>query len=101
MAAALRRPLALSALLAMTLGACSLPSRGVAKASPSATALAIASPTPPVITPPTNLVRPGTITFLSDTTYPPQESIGPSTKQAVGFDIETAQAAGAKLGMTA
>src|SRR6202140_1562784 len=101
MTAALRRRLALSALLAMTLGACSLPSPGVAKASPSATALAIASPTPPVITPPTNLVRPGTITFLSDTTYPPQESIDASTQQAVGFDIEIAQAVAAKMGMTA
>src|ERR1700694_5799026 len=101
MTAALRRRLALSALLAMTLGACSLPSPGVVKTSPSTTALAIASPTPPAITPPTNLIRPGTITFLSDTTYPPQESIDPSTQQAVGFDIEIAQAVAAKLGMTA
>ena len=101
MTAALRRRLALSALLAMTLGACSLPSPGVAKASPSATALAVASPTPPVITPPTNLIRPGTITFLSDTTYPPQESIDASTQQAVGFDIEIAQAVAARMGMTA
>src|ERR1700737_3331753 len=101
MTAALRRRLALSALLAMTLGACSLPSPGVGKASPSPTALAIASPTPPTITPPTNLVRPGTVTFLSDTTYPPQESIDPSTQQAVGFDIEIAQALAAKMGLTA
>jgi polar amino acid transport system substrate-binding protein len=101
MTAALRRRLALSALLALTLGACSLPSPGVAKASPSTTALATASPTPPTITPPTNLVRPGTITFLSDTTYPPQESIDASTQQAVGFDIEIAQAVAARMGMTA
>src|SRR5258708_16557874 len=101
MTAALRTRLALSALLAMTLGACSLPSPGVVEASPSMTPLAIASPTPPAITPPTNLVRPGTVTFLSDTTYPPQESIDPSTQQAVGFDIEIAQAVAAKLGLTA
>ena len=101
MTAALRRRLALSALLAMTLGACSLPSPGVAKASPSATALAVASPTPPVITPPTNLIRPGTITFLSDTTYPPQESMDTATQQAVGFDIDIAQALAAKMGLTA
>jgi polar amino acid transport system substrate-binding protein len=101
MTAALRRRLALSALLAMTLGACSLPSPGVAKASPSTSALAIASPTPPTITPPTNMVRPGTITFLSDTTYPPQESIDASTQQAVGFDIEIAQAVASRMGMTA
>ncbi len=101
MTAALRRRLALSALLAMTLGACSLPSPGVGNASPSTTPVAIASPTPPTITPPTNLVRPGTVTFLSDTTYPPQESIDPSTQQAVGFDIEIAQAVAAKMGLTA
>jgi polar amino acid transport system substrate-binding protein len=101
MTAASRRRLALSALLAIVLGACSLPDRGVVQASPSTTALAIASPTPPTITPPTNLVRPGTITFLSDTTYPPQESIDPSTQQAVGFDIEIAQAVAAKMGLTA
>ncbi len=101
MTAALRRRLALSVLLAMTLGACSLPSPGVGNASPSTTPLAIASPTPPTITPPTNLVRPGTVTFLSDTTYPPQESIDPSTQQAVGFDIEIAQAVAAKMGLTA
>src|SRR5712691_8196371 len=101
MTAAFGRRLALSALLAVMLGACSLPDRGVVQASPSATALAIASPTPPTITPPTNLVRPGTITFLPDTTYPPQESIDPSTQQAVGFDIEIAQAVAAKMGLTA
>jgi polar amino acid transport system substrate-binding protein len=101
MTAALRTRLALSAFLAMSLGACSLPSPGAAKTSPSTTAVAIASPTPPIITPPTTLVRPGTITFLSDTTYPPQESIDPSNQQAVGFDIEIAQAVAAKMGMTA
>lgn len=101
MTAASRRRLALSAILALTLGACALPSPGVAKASPSTSAIAIASPTPPAITPPTNLVRPGTITFLSDTTYPPQESIDPSTQQAVGFDIEIAQAIAAKMGLSA
>src|SRR5712692_3190591 len=101
MTAASRGRLALSAILALTLGTCTLPSSGVVKATPSTTSLAIASPTPPNITPPTNLVRPGTITFLSDTTYPPQESIDPSTQQAVGFDIEIAQAVAAKMGLTA
>jgi polar amino acid transport system substrate-binding protein len=93
--------LALSATLALTLSACALPGPGVAKATPSTSAFAITSPTPPSITAPTNLVRPGTITFLSDTTYPPQESIDPSTQQAVGFDIEIAQAVANKMGLTA
>jgi polar amino acid transport system substrate-binding protein len=93
--------LALSALLALTLAACGLPGPGVVKATPSTSAIAIASPTPPNITPPTNLVRPGTLTFLSDTTYPPQESIDPSSQQAVGFDIDIAKAIAAKMGLSA
>jgi len=93
--------LALSALLATTLGACALSGPGAVKATPSTSAFAIVSPTPPNITPPTNLVRPGTITFLSDTTYPPQESTDPATQQAVGFDIDIAQAIAAKMGLSA
>ena len=93
--------LALSALLASTLGACALSGPGAVKATPSTSAFAIVSPTPPNITPPTNLVRPGTITFLSDTTYPPQESTDPATQQAVGFDIDIAQAIAAKMGLSA
>jgi polar amino acid transport system substrate-binding protein len=93
--------LALSTLVALTLGACSIPSPGIAKASPSTSAIAIISPTPPTITPPTNLVRPGTLTFLSDTTYPPQESIDPATQHAVGFDIDIAKAIAAKMGLAA
>ena len=101
MTAAFKGRIALSAFLALTLGACTLPSPGVVKASPSTPGLTITSPTPPSITPPTNLVRPGTITFLSDTTYPPQESMDATTQQAVGFDIDVAQAVAAKMGLTA
>jgi len=93
--------LALSATLALSLGACSLPNPGAVKATASKSALAIASPTLPSITPPANLVRPGTITFLSDTTYPPQESIDPASQKAVGFDIDVAQAIANKMGLTA
>ncbi len=100
MTAAFKGRIALSAFLALTLGACTPPSPGVVKASPSTSGLAIVSPTPPTITPPTNLVRPGTITFLSDTTYPPQESMD-TNNQAVGFDIDIAQALAAKMGLTA
>src|SRR5438552_3438490 len=93
--------LALSTLVGLTLGGCVLPNPGVAKATPSTSAGVIASPTPPSITPPTNLVRPGTLTFLSDTTYPPQESIDPSTQHAVGFDIDIAKAIAVRLGLAA
>ena len=73
----------------------------MARTTPSPTALAITSPTGPSVTPPITLVRPGTIIFLSDTTYPPQESIDPATQQAVGFDIDIAQALAAKMGLSA
>src|SRR5207244_11210343 len=95
MTAAFKGRIALSAFLALTLGACALPGPGVVKASPSTSGLAIASPTPPPITPPTNLVRPGTVTFLSDTTYPPHEPID-THNQAHGSDIDIAQAPAAK-----
>ncbi len=101
MTAASRGRHALTAILALTLGACTLPSPGVIKATPSMTALAIASPTPANITPPANLVRPGTITFLSDLSYPPQEWTDLPSQQAVGFDIEIAQAMAARMGVTA
>lgn len=65
----------------------------------SATPFAAASPTPTPIVPPTTLVHPGTLTFLSDTTYPPQESIDPATQKAVGFDIDIATALAGKLGL--
>jgi polar amino acid transport system substrate-binding protein len=93
--------LVLSAILVLSLGGCALPSPGVVKATPSRSPLALASPTPPNVPPPTNLVRPGFITFLSDTFYPPQESIDPTSQQAVGFDIEIAQAIANKMGLTA
>jgi len=46
-----------------------------------------ASPSSGTIKAPSNLITAGTITFLSDTTYPPQESIDPSTQHAVGPSI--------------
>ena len=90
-------------MLAFSVAACAPTGAGVTHPSPSISsrpaATATATPTP--IAAPSNLVRPGTITFLSDTTYPPQESIDPSTQQAVGFDIDVAQAIAAKIGVSA
>ncbi len=49
-------------------------------------------PTPsastPTVTPPNDLITPGTLTVGSDTTYPPQEYIDTTTGKAVGFDID-------------
>src|SRR5438034_10249675 len=83
--------LALSALLASTLGACALSGPGAVKATPSTSAFAIVSPTPPNITPPTHLVRPGTITFLSDPPYPPPPSTDPATQHSVGVHTDIPQ----------
>jgi polar amino acid transport system substrate-binding protein len=58
-------------------------------------------PTPGRIPAPSTLIHPGTITFLSDTTYPPQESIDPSTNKAVGFDVDIANALASRMGLTA
>jgi polar amino acid transport system substrate-binding protein len=59
------------------------------------------SPSSGTIKAPSNLITAGTITFLSDTTYPPQESIDPSTNKAVGFDVDVANAIASKMGLTA
>lgn len=89
------------ALVAFSLAACAPLSPAMVHTSASASSIAAASPTAPPITAPANLVRPGTLTFLSDLSYPPQESVDPSTQQAVGFDIEIAQAIAAKMGLSA
>jgi polar amino acid transport system substrate-binding protein len=86
--------LAALAVLAVTLAACG---GGTATVSPSPTA----SASPQGIKTPTNLVKAGTLTFLSDTTYPPQESIDTATNTAVGFDVDIAKAIATKLGLTA
>lgn len=88
-------------MLAIGLSACTPAASGTKAPTASASSVAAASATPTPITPPTDLVKPGQLTFLSDTTYPPQESIDPSTQQAIGFDIDIAQAIAAKLGLTA
>jgi polar amino acid transport system substrate-binding protein len=59
------------------------------------------SPSAGTVQAPSNLITAGTITFLSDTTYPPQESIDPATNKAVGFDVDIANAIAAKMGLTA
>lgn len=82
---------------ALALGACGGTASGPAPShspSPSGT------PTPVRVAAPPNLLSPGTLTFLSDTTYPPQESIDPSTNRAVGFDIDIADAIAQRMGLT-
>ena len=83
------------ALLVVALTACG----GGTSTGPSPSATPSASPQG--IKTPTNLVKAGTLTFLSDTTYPPQESIDTPSNKAVGFDVDVANAIAAKIGLTA
>jgi polar amino acid transport system substrate-binding protein len=89
------RRLPVLAVLAVTLAACGGGAATTTSPSPTATA------SPQGIKTPTNLVTAGTLTFLSDTTYPPQESIDTATGKAVGFDVDIASAIAAKMGLTA
>jgi polar amino acid transport system substrate-binding protein len=79
------------------LTACTLPSSLPATPSGSPEPLVTASSS--TIRVPTTLIRPGVITFLSSTDYPPQESI--DNGKPVGFDIDMAQALAAKIGLAA
>ena len=66
-------------LLAMLLAACGGTSTG---------ATSTPNPQTPTVTPPNDLITPGTLTVGSDTTYPPQEFVDTTTGQATGFDID-------------
>src|SRR5437588_4502719 len=46
-----------------------------------------------------HLKNPGYLTVGSDTTYPPQESIDPSSHQAVGADVDLANALAKAMGL--
>jgi polar amino acid transport system substrate-binding protein len=50
---------------------------------------------------PKDLITPGYLTVGSDTTYPPQESIDPTTNQPVGFDIDLIKGIAQHMGLTA
>ena len=74
--------------LSLLLAAC-----GSGGATPSGTATTTALPT--------DLLTPGVLTVGSDTTYPPQEYIDPSTHEAAGFDVELITAIARHLGLRA
>lgn len=89
------RALAVAGLL---LSACAAPATSFISQSPSPSPVATPSPAAVSIPVPQGLIKPGVITFLSDVTYPPQESIDLATNRPVGFDIDMAQALAAKIG---
>jgi polar amino acid transport system substrate-binding protein len=80
-------------LLAMLLAACGGTTAGGTTPTPN--------PATPTITPPTDLITPGTLTVGSDTTYPPQEFVDPTTGQATGFDIDLITAMAQSMGLKA
>jgi len=60
-------------------------------------------PTPnastPTVTPPNDLLTPGTLTVGSDTTYPPQEFVDTTTGKSTGFDIDLITAIAQRMGL--
>lgn len=48
---------------------------------------------------PTDLITPGVLTVGSDTTYPPQEYIDPTTHKAAGFDVDLITAIAKLMGL--
>lgn len=69
--------------------------------SSSSTSSSSSSPAKAAIPAPNDLITPGYLTVGSDTTYPPQESIDPTTNQPVGFDIDLIKAIAQRMGLTA
>jgi len=76
--------------LTLTLAACSPTATGSATPASSRSPAASPSPTAAPVKAPRTLVSAGSLTFLSDTINPPQESLDPATNQAVGFDVDIA-----------
>src|SRR5438132_4187103 len=79
-------------LLAMLLAACGGTSTG---------ATSTPNPQTPTVTPPNDLITPGTLTVGSDTTYPPQEYIDTATGKAIGFDVDLITAIAQRMGLKA
>ena len=79
-------------LLALLLAACGGTSTG---------ATSTPNPHTPTVTPPNDLITPGTLTVGSDTTYPPQEYIDTATGKAIGFDVDLITAIAHRMGLQA
>lgn len=99
--------------LPILLGACGSTTTGGGSSTPTSNALPCPNvsagnaptptpyPTTTSLTPPTDLITPGTLTVGSDTTYPPQEFIDTATGNPVGFDVDLITAIAQKLGLKA
>lgn len=87
---------AIFVLLAMLFAACGSSSTTTGSGSSATTPTAKTT-----LAAPNDLLTPGYLTVGSDTTYPPQEFINPSTNQPTGFDIDLITAMAKKMGLQA
>jgi polar amino acid transport system substrate-binding protein len=77
------------------------PTPTVAPAASPAEATPVSPTAAPVPTiPESSLVKAGNLTICSDTSYPPQEALDPSTHEAIGSDIDLAKEIAKRLGLT-
>lgn len=83
--------------LAMLLAACG--SNGSGNTTTGSGGVPTQSAATPTVAPPTDLITPGTLTVGSDTTYPPQEYIDPTTNKATGFDVDLITAIAQRMGL--
>src|SRR5689334_20479644 len=84
-------------MLSLLLAACS----GGGTTAPPAGSNPTSNPATSTPASPTDLVTPGVLTVGSDTTYPPQEYIDPTTHNAAGFDMELITAMAKRMGLQA
>jgi polar amino acid transport system substrate-binding protein len=80
-------------ILSLLLAACGTSTTTVTGPTPN--------PATPTLAPPSDLITPGVLTVGSDTTYPPQEYIDPTTKKAAGFDVDLITAIAQRMGLQA
>jgi polar amino acid transport system substrate-binding protein len=83
--------------LSLLLAACG--SGGTTTPPPGSTPTS--NPATSTIAPPTDLITPGVLTIGSNTTYPPQEYIDPTTHKAAGFDVDLITAMAKLMGLQA
>src|SRR6266852_179263 len=80
-------------ILSLLLAACGTSTTTVTGSTPN--------PATPTLAPPSDLITPGVLTVGSDTTYPPQEYIDPTTNKAAGFDVDLITAVAQRMGLQA
>ncbi|GCE26006.1 hypothetical protein KDA_14900 [Dictyobacter alpinus] len=86
--------LLLASFFSLLLAACGNADTGSAPAPTASTPAA-----KPNVTAPTSLIKAGTLTVGSDTTYTPMEFLDTKTNKYTGFDVQLIQAMGQRMGL--